>query len=345
MVAAGFKIGEVSIDPPLILAPMSGVTDSPFRRAVRAASGRSVGLLVSEFIKIELLTARNLRSTVRMAFHADERPVSIQIYGTDIPMMVEAAKMIEATGADIVDINCGCPAPKIVRRGGGAGLLRDLPHLGRIVEAVEREVSIPVTVKIRNGWCEESLNAHEALHVVQESGAKALAVHGRTRMQLYRGDADWNIIKELSEVARIPIIGSGDVMETSDATGRFDQTSCAGIMIGRGAIKNPWIFAQIHAEMQGRPAAVPKWREVIELLRSYRTMLDAQYPERVAPGRLKMMLSRLMKQFPDDGSTRTQCLRQQTPDQIIGALEAACHERGLLELPTNTPNSAVSVAS
>jgi len=332
MVAAGFKIGEVAIDTPLLLAPMSGVTDSPFRRTVRQASGRSVGLLVSEFIKIELLTQGNIRTAVRMAYHPSEKPVAIQIYGTDVDMMCEAGRMIEDTGADIVDINCGCPAPKIVKRGGGAGLLKTLPLLGRIVEEVTKAVSIPVTVKIRNGWCEDSINAFETLHVAQESGAKALAIHGRTRMQLYRGAADWDIVNALAEEATIPIIGSGDVTEPHHALERLEDSKVAGVMIGRGAIKNPWIFAQSMAVMEGRTPIEPTWQEIVALLRDYRAMLDAQYPPKVAPGRLKMMLSRLAKRFPDDGSTRIQCLRQSEPDAIINTLEDACRKRGLLEL-------------
>jgi tRNA-dihydrouridine synthase B len=328
-----FAIDGVEIKPGLVLAPMSGVTDSPFRRLVRLASGDAVGLLVSEFISVELLTHRTMRSLIRMAFHPSERPVSIQIYGADPAKMAEAARIIADHGADIVDINCGCPAPKIVRRGGGAGLLRDLPRLGQIIESVAAAVPIPVTVKIRNGWCDDSLNALETLRVAEESGARAIAVHGRSRMQLYTGSADWGVVRRLVEVARIPVMGSGDVMTAEDALHRFDSTGCAGVMIGRGAITNPWIFRQIVDDAAGRPRTEPTWRERIEVLHAYLGMLGETYPQRVLPGRLKMMLSRLIKGMPDAPAIRLRCLREADAHAMLAMLRAHCEAHGVLDLP------------
>ncbi len=327
-----FDIGPVRVDPGLLLAPMSGVTDSPFRRLVKRCSGDAVGLLVSEFISIEGLTRNIMRSKIRMMFHAEERPVAIQIFGADADLMAEAAKIVEDSGAEIVDINCGCPAPKVVKRGGGAGLLQNLPNLEKIVHKTVEAVSIPVTVKIRNGWCSQSLNAMETLKIVEGSGAQSLAVHGRTRLQLYRGEADWNIIGELSEAASIPVIGSGDVLTAADARGRFEQTGCAGVMIGRGAITNPWIFRQIVDEMEGREAFEPTWREKIDAIEAYRGMLLDFYPEKVAPGRLKMMLSRLIKGIPGAADIRRDCMRTHDPYEMLELLTAHCERFGILDM-------------
>jgi tRNA-dihydrouridine synthase B len=328
-----FAIDGLEIKPGLVLAPMSGVTDSPFRRLVRMASGDAVGLLVSEFISVELLTHRTMQSLIRMAFHPSERPVSIQIYGADPAKMAEAARIIADHGADIVDINCGCPAPKIVRRGGGAGLLRDLPRLGQIIESVASAVPIPVTIKIRNGWCDDSLNALDTLHVAQESGARAIAVHGRSRMQLYTGHADWDVVRRMVEVARIPVLGSGDVTTAADALRRFETTGCSGVMIGRGAVTNPWIFRQIVDEAAGLAPTEPTWRERIEALEAYVGMLGQTYPARVVPGRLKMMLSRLIKGMPDAPAIRLRCLREPDAAVMLAMLRAHCEAHGVLDSP------------
>jgi len=239
--------------------------------------------------------------------------------------------MVEAVGVDLLDINAGCPAPKIVRRGGGAGLLKDLPRLGRILEAMSRAVSIPVTVKIRNGWSEDTLNALETLRVAEESGAQAIAVHGRTRTQLYRGEADWDVVGQMKAAARIPVIGSGDVLTAADALERFRATRCDGVMNGRGAINNPWIFRQIADEVAGRAPFAPTWRDTIEVLRAYRAMLDAMYPPKVAPGRMKMMLSRLLKGFTYAPETRVTCLRMSDPTAMLDHLEAVCQALGVID--------------
>lgn len=316
-----FQLGPLKVSPGLVLAPMSGVTDSAFRMMVKEASGDSVGLLVSEFISIELLTNKHMQSAIRMAFDARERPVSIQLYGADVQRMSDAAKMVEDAGADSVEINCGCPAPKIVRRGGGAGLLKNLPLLGRLLAKTVDAVDLPVTVKIRNGWCPNSINALETLRVAEENGATGIGVHGRTREELYRGEADWSIISEMKKVAQIPVFGSGDVVCHEDARRRFSETGCDGILIGRGAIQNPWIFRQITDSFAGRRAFQPTWSDKVELLRGYRRTLGQLYPERVVPGRMKMMLSRFLKRLPEAPNLRIECLRLQTPEDMLGHME------------------------
>jgi nifR3 family TIM-barrel protein len=328
-----YSVGPVRVAPGLVLAPMSGVTDSPFRRLVKHCSGEHVGLLVSEFISIDMLTRGQMRQAIRMAFHESERPVSLQLYGADPELMGEAAQMVEDTGADLVDINCGCPEPKICRRGGGAGLLRDLPRLAKILDAVKARVTIPVTIKIRNGWDHDTINAVDTLKVAEDHGAQAIALHGRTRMQLYTGQADWGAVAELKARAKIPVLGSGDVLTAEDAIDRFVKTKCDGILIGRGAVTNPWIFRQIGEVCAGRAPFRPTWRDVTEALRMYRELLDEQYPPVVAPGRMRMMLSRLLKGFPTDPTLRVTCLKMASPAAMLDHLEAVATATGVYDLP------------
>lgn len=326
-----YDVGPVRVHNGLVLAPMSGVTDSPFRRLVKHCSGEHVALVMSEFIQIEMLTRRDLRAAIRMAFHPSERPFAIQIYGADPELMADAAMMVQDAGADFVDINCGCPAPKICRRGGGAGLLRDLPRLATILDRVTARASIPVTIKIRNGWDEDSINHRETLRVAEGHGARALALHGRTRVQLYRGDADWGAVADLKARARIPILGSGDILTPEDARRRLAETACDGLFIGRGAITNPWIFRQIAEAAAGLEPYKPTWRDVVGALRLYAERLADHYPDKVVPGRLKMMLSRLLKGYPSDPALRVRCLRMATPDDMLAELERVSEDTGVID--------------
>lgn len=326
-----YEVGSVRVAPGLILAPMSGVTDSPFRRLVRRCSGEHVGLLMSEFIQIEMLTRGQLRGAIRMAFHESERPIAIQLYGADPEMMAEAAMMVEDAGANLVDINCGCPAPKICKRGGGAGLLRDLPRLASLLDAVKARVTIPVTIKIRNGWDAGTINAVDSLRVAQDHGAQALTLHGRTRMQMYNGEADWEAVRELKRRAKIPIMGSGDVLTPEDARRRLAESGCDGLFIGRGAITNPWIFRQIADVAAGREAYEPTWRDVSESLRFYVLLLQEHYPPQVAPGRMRMMLSRLLKGFPSDPELRVRCLKMVDPVAMLDELTRVAEATGVID--------------
>jgi nifR3 family TIM-barrel protein len=326
-----YAVGPVRVAPGLVLAPMSGVTDSPFRRLVKRCSGEHVGLVMSEFIQIEMLTRGQLRGAIRMAFHPSERPLAIQLYGADPELMADAAMMVEDAGADMVDINCGCPAPKICRRGGGAGLLRELPRLAAILQAVTTRVAIPVTVKIRNGWDASSINAVASLRVAEDHGAAALALHGRTRMQLYTGSADWEAVADLKRRARIPILGSGDILTPEDARRRLAETACDGLFIGRGAITNPWLFRQIAEVASGLEPTSPTWRDIVEALRFYLSLLDEHYPPRVAPGRMRMMLSRFLKGFPTDPELRVRCLKMTDPAAMLDQLELVAERTGVLD--------------
>jgi len=240
--AGKLVIGNVEITPNLVLAPMAGVTDSSFRRLIKELDG--VGLIVTEFISVEGITRGNMRTHRMMKFLPEERPLSIQIFGYDEERMAAAAEIIEESGAVIVDINCGCPAKKVVKGGGGSSLLRDLPQLEKIVRRVRRAVSIPLTMKIRTGWDDSSINAVEVARLIEDSGANMVAIHGRTRMQGYSGRANWDVIGSVKRAISIPVIGCGDVVTPEQAIARLNETGVDAVMIGRGAIANPWIFRQ-----------------------------------------------------------------------------------------------------
>ncbi len=274
---------------------MSGVTDSAFRRLVLRCSGASVGLVVSEFVAAEGLSRDNAKTKAMLRFLESERPVSIQIFGADIDRMVTAARMVEDAGADVVDINCGCPAPKVVRRGGGAALMKEPRHLAEVVAAVRRAVSIPVTAKIRAGWDDANRNALEVARLVESAGASMLAVHGRTRVQSYTGRADWDLVAEIREALSIPVIGSGDVTTVECAQERLGSGAADGIMIGRAALDNPWIFAQIRAHLAGEPIPHPGPAERIEAMGAFRDALRETLPDRAFMGRYRGLACRLVK--------------------------------------------------
>ncbi len=236
-----FDIGAVRIDPPLALAPMAEVTDTYYRSLIKELGG--VGLVVSEFISSEGLTRQNERSHQMLAFHESERPIAIQIYGGDPERMDDAAAIVEAEGVDIVDVNMGCPVKNIVNSGAGSALLKDFDRAARIVEKIKRRVSIPVTVKVRKGW--ESDDVLPLLQRFEQIGVDAIAVHGRTRNEAYTGASDWDYIAHVKSALGIPVWGNGDVKSAGDALRMFEHSGVDGVMIGRAALHNPFIFRDI----------------------------------------------------------------------------------------------------
>jgi len=236
-----FSIGAVHIDPPLALAPMAEVTDTYYRSLIKELGG--VGLVVSEFISSEGLTRDNARTKQMLAYSEAERPVAIQIYGGDPDRMDDAAAIVEAEGVDIVDVNMGCPVRKIVNSGAGSALLKDFDRAAEVVEKIRKRVKIPVTVKVRKGW--ESDDVLPLLKRFEEIGVAAIAIHGRTRNEAYSGASDWGYIAYVKNELRIPVWGNGDVKNPSDARRMFEQTAVDGVMIGRAALHNPFIFRDI----------------------------------------------------------------------------------------------------
>ena len=258
------KIGNLEIQNPLALGPMAGVTDLPFRLLCKE---QGAGLLCMEMVSAKGIMYNNKNTKFLLTIDERERPVSLQLFGSDPDIISEQAKRIEELPFDILDINMGCPVPKIVNNGDGSALMKNPLLAGEIIEKTARAIQKPVTVKIRKGFDEEHINAVEMAHIAQESGAAAIAVHGRTREQYYSGKADWEIIRKVKEAVKIPVIGNGDVWTPQDAIDMRKQTGCDGVMIGRGAQGNPWIFKQIlHYEQTGELLEKPSPQEVTEMI-------------------------------------------------------------------------------
>ena len=244
------QIGTHSLDSPFVVAPMAGMTDTAFRRLVKRQGG--CGLVVTEMVSSEGLV-RGIDRTLEFAeYTEEERPVSIQIFGGDPAKMADAAQIVEALGADIVDVNMGCPVPKIAKHNAGCSLMREPAHAASVIAAMTKRVKIPVTVKMRAGWNEQSINAPELARRVEDAGAAAVAVHGRTAAQSYTGQSDWTLIDRVAESVTIPVLGSGDCIEPADIVARM-TSSVRGVLVGRGVLRNPWILAQATDLAAGRP--------------------------------------------------------------------------------------------
>ncbi len=243
-VPVSLSIGDIEIAPATVLAPMAGVTDTVFRRFIRNLGG--CGLIMTEFTSADgVLRKKDEKAKRYLHFYEDEHPISAQLFGSDPRVMAEAARMVEGLGFDIVDLNLGCPAKKVVKCNGGSGLLRDLPAIARIFEAVRAAVKVPFTVKFRAGWSDDEIVCVELARMAESCGLAAVALHARTREQGYRGQARWEWIAAVKDAVKIPVIGNGDIRTPEDACAMIAQTGCDAVMIGRTAPSNPWIFRQI----------------------------------------------------------------------------------------------------
>ena len=282
------KIGPVTLVPPFALAPMAGMTDTAFRRLVKRKGG--CGLVVTEMVSSEGLV-RGIDRTLEYAeYTEEERPVSIQIFGGDPEKMAAAAQIVEGMGANIVDVNMGCPVPKISKHNAGCSLMREPTHAASVVRAMTRVAKIPVTVKMRAGWDENAINAPELARRVEDAGAAAVAVHGRTAAQSYSGFSDWDLIAKVAAGVSIPVFGSGDCIDPSQLVERVRESGVAGVLVGRGALRNPWIFRQAADLAAGRPVREISAEERGQFLLEYIDMLlqervdEAEGFRHVAPG-------------------------------------------------------------
>ena len=259
-------IGGALLPAPLGIAPMAGMTDSAFRRLVKRQGG--CGLVVTEMVSAEGLV-RGIDRTLEFAeYTGEERPVSIQIFGGDPSKMADAARIVESMGADLVDVNMGCPVPKIARHNAGCSLMREPVHAAAVIAAMVKAVKIPVTVKMRAGWNESERNCETVAEMVQDAGARAVTVHGRTAAQSYAGTADWDLVVRVAERLTIPVFGSGDCVTPEQIVEKLDR-GVSGVLVGRGVLRNPWILAQAAALMSGRPLPAPTDEERGQFLLDY----------------------------------------------------------------------------
>ena len=258
------KIGNVTLENNLILAPMAGVTDLPFRLLCKE---QGAGLICTEMISAKAIYFKNKNTETLMEINERERPVSLQLFGSDPDLMAEIARQIEPRNFDILDINMGCPVPKVVNNGEGSALMKNPRLVHEIVSKVSNAIEKPLTIKIRKGFAEDCVNAVEIAKIAEDAGAAAVAVHGRTREQYYAGNADWDIIRKVKEAVSIPVIGNGDVDSPQKAEALVRETGCDGIMIGRAVQGNPWLFSQIlHYQKTGELLPKPGMEEVKEMI-------------------------------------------------------------------------------
>lgn len=318
------RLGALTVHPSTVLAPMAGLTDSLFRRYLRRLGG--CGLVVTELVSAEgLVRARGMRKPGRtldyLTFLPEERPIGAQLFGANPEAMAEAARICQERGFDLVDINLGCPVPKVVRGQGGSALLRDLPLVERILRRVRAAISIPLTLKYRSGWNERELVAVEVAHLAEDCGLEGVALHPRTREQGFAGRADWGRIAEVKATVGIPVIGNGNVRTPEDALRMAAETGCDAVMIGRAAATHPWIFRQLSELAATGACWQPAASDRHALLRDYFELLLAS-GHREAAGRMKQFASYFTCGLRHGARLRSQIFQARDPRQILELVDA-----------------------
>jgi tRNA-dihydrouridine synthase B len=319
-VPSSLPIGSVTISPATVLAPMAGVTDTVFRRFIRNLGG--CGLIMTEFTSADgVLRKKDQKAKRYLHFYDDEHPISAQLFGSNPQVMAEAARMVEDLGFDLVDLNLGCPAKKVVKCNGGSGLLRDLPAIGKIFEAVRTAVRIPFTVKFRVGWNDAEIVCVELARMAENCGLAAVALHARTREQGYSGNARWEWISAVKDAVKIPVIGNGDIRSPQDACAMVTQTGCDAVMIGRTAPSNPWIFRQIEQYCASRNYDEPSEADRYQMIRTYFQMLiEEELPDAV--GKMKQFASWFTHGVPGGAGLRKEIYEAKSAPEILTRVEA-----------------------
>jgi tRNA-dihydrouridine synthase B len=315
---ASLKIGNVRIAPATVLAPMAGVTDTVFRRFIKNLGG--CGLIMTEFTSADgMLRDQRVRGRY-LHFSEDEHPISAQLFGSSPRVLADAARMVEDLGFDLVDLNLGCPAKKVVKCNGGSGLLRDLPLIRQIFEAVRAAVKIPFTVKFRAGWNDDEIVCVELARIAESCGLGAVALHARTREQGYSGNARWEWIASVKQAVKIPVIGNGDVRSPADACGIVAQTGCDAVMIGRMAPANPWIFRQIEQYVSRGGYDEPAEADRHQMIRTYfQMLLEEEMPG--TEGKMKQFASWFTHGVPGGAALRKAIYEAKSGPEILGRVE------------------------
>ncbi len=335
VVPSSVQISSVQISPATVLAPMAGVTDTVFRRFIRNLGG--CGLIMTEFTSADgVLRAKDKKAKRYLHFYEDEHPISAQLFGSDPRVMADAARIVEDLGFDLVDLNLGCPAKKVVKCNGGSGLLRDLPRIRSIFEAVRAAVKIPFTVKFRAGWNDEEIICVELAKMAEDCGLCAVALHARTREQGYSGNARWDWIAAVKHAVRIPVIGNGDIRTPENACAMVAATGCDAVMIGRTAPANPWIFRQIEqycdfvqghdfrnsdsSSAAAKPYDEPSEADRYSMIRTYFQMLiEEELPD--ATGKMKQFASWFTHGVPGGAALRKEIYESKTAPEILTRVE------------------------
>lgn len=329
------QIGSMRIEPAVVLAPMAGVTDTVFRRIIRRLSG--CGLIMTEFTSSHGVVANHghrkgkpLRTPFNyLCYEPDEHPIVAQLFGSDPTVLADAARLVQDLGFDGVDMNFGCPVKKVVKCNGGSGLLRDLPLVEQILVAVRAAVDIPFTCKFRTGWDDRSIVVRQMGRIAEDCGLQAVSLHGRTRQQGYGGKSDWDRIAELKDEVSIPVIGNGDVFSPEDCVRMFDYTGCDGVMIGRAAATNPWIFRQIQQHVTTGAYEQATLAQRFELLREYYRMLikDAGKISGHPLGKMKQFATYFSRGMPNGAHLRKRIHRSRSTDEVLASLDECMQEQ------------------
>lgn len=311
--ALPYRLGPFELEHPFVLAPMAGITNSPFRRLMKR---RGSALVISELVSANGIEYSGGKTLDLLRYHEEERTVGLQIFGEDTELLCKAAQYVEKVGADFVDLNLGCPVPKVVKKGAGSAMCRDPISLGKTLEAMVKAVKIPVTIKIRTGWDSETKNAIQVVRVAAESGVSWVAIHGRTRAQGYSGQADWDFIGNVKANSPLPIIGNGDVTTADGAVERYRTYGVDAVMIGRGALRNPFIFEQSYARLNGTEYALPTTESYLTLLAEQKVMLQEVFNPKYAMVHARKFLAWYSAGFPGCHEFRSKVFSIPDPDTL-----------------------------